>query len=477
MKEPKWFTLRARYIPALWPIYTYYQWDFRKFVNMKNTGRILHIFNRGESKTIFERPKFFLISKNIAQNLIARADELKKIRNEGLKDGDKLIFTSQKMAKTSPHVSVEKFITFMNQMLALYPKLMESNVFYWSFGSVGLEAEIEKGLKKYNKDEIAEIFATMSIPSEISYSRKLENEFELLVKLARNRGLNSASVKKKIKDFSKKYFWFPYEYVGPKIWDEKSIKLRIKDNLEHLHKEVDEIDVGREQKQCIKKFNLSNKIVGLFKILQLLAIIQDDRKEINSKVCYYFNGVVVKELAKKLGIPWSKALYLDQELLRLNKKDKKLFLKRIDIRTDFFVAEYLNGKSCIYEGETGKKYLESLGIKLEIKNKNNDLIKGQIANKGIVRGRVRVLKTSQVSDFKNGEIIVTGMTTPDFTPLIKKAAAIITDEGGITCHAAIVSRELNKPCITGTKIATQVLRDGDLVEVDANMGIIKIIKN
>jgi pyruvate,water dikinase len=60
---------------------------------------------------------------------------------------------------------------------------------------------------------------------------------------------------------------------------------------------------------------------------------------------------------------------------------------------------------------------------------------------------------------------------------MEKAAAFITDEGGITCHAAIVSRELKKPCIIGTKIATQVLKDGDLVEVDANNGVVKIMNS
>jgi pyruvate,water dikinase len=61
-------------------------------------------------------------------------------------------------------------------------------------------------------------------------------------------------------------------------------------------------------------------------------------------------------------------------------------------------------------------------------------------------------------------------------PIIKKCGAIVTDEGGITCHAAVISRELEIPCIVGTKIATQVLKDGDLVEVDANKGVVKILK-
>ncbi len=68
------------------------------------------------------------------------------------------------------------------------------------------------------------------------------------------------------------------------------------------------------------------------------------------------------------------------------------------------------------------------------------------------------------------------MTSPDYILAMEKAAGFITDEGGLTCHAAIVAREMNKPCLIGTKIATKVLKDGDMVEVDAAKGIVKIIK-
>ena len=77
---------------------------------------------------------------------------------------------------------------------------------------------------------------------------------------------------------------------------------------------------------------------------------------------------------------------------------------------------------------------------------------------------------------KQGDILVATMTTPDFFPIMKKAAGFITDEGGITCHASIVAREMKKPCIVGTKIATKVLKDGDLVEVDADKGVVKSLK-
>lgn len=65
---------------------------------------------------------------------------------------------------------------------------------------------------------------------------------------------------------------------------------------------------------------------------------------------------------------------------------------------------------------------------------------------------------------------------PDFLPAMKKAVAFVTDEGGITCHAAIIAREMGKPCIIGTKNATRILKDGDFVEVDAENGVVKILK-
>lgn len=104
-------------------------------------------------------------------------------------------------------------------------------------------------------------------------------------------------------------------------------------------------------------------------------------------------------------------------------------------------------------------------------------IKGQSAYNGIIEGKVRIVRNKkQMLMVKNGEILVSPMTTPDFMIAMRKASAFVTDEGGITSHAAIVAREMKKPCIIGTKIATQVLKDGDLVEVDANKGIVKIIK-
>ena len=74
---------------------------------------------------------------------------------------------------------------------------------------------------------------------------------------------------------------------------------------------------------------------------------------------------------------------------------------------------------------------------------------------------------------KDGDILVAPMTSPDFIVAIRKASAIITDEGGMTSHAAIVSRELGIPCIVQTRIATKVLKDNDMVEIDLEKGVVR----
>jgi len=104
-------------------------------------------------------------------------------------------------------------------------------------------------------------------------------------------------------------------------------------------------------------------------------------------------------------------------------------------------------------------------------------IRGLTANKGRVTGQAKIIfLTGDLDKVKKGDIIVSPMTTVDMILAIKRAAAVITDEGGIICHAAIVARELNKPCIISTKSATKILKDGDLIEVDADKGIVKILK-
>ena len=101
------------------------------------------------------------------------------------------------------------------------------------------------------------------------------------------------------------------------------------------------------------------------------------------------------------------------------------------------------------------------------------LVSGLAASAGRASGAVRVLHGTDESDrLQPGEILVAPMTSPDWVPIMRRAAALVTDGGGMTCHAAIVSRELGVPCVVGARNATTVLRDGEMVTVDGAQGLV-----
>lgn len=200
------------------------------------------------------------------------------------------------------------------------------------------------------------------------------------------------------------------------------------------------------------------------------------------KVSYYPKFIkkvvaptAVRELGR-MGISQKGAAELItlQEILEKKKVNLK---KRIVESKDgkFFIYENLNGREKI----TWVKNPLPLIKKIEgVKNKKEEVIKGKSAFNGVATGKVKVVLTNKISgiNFNKGDILVSISTNPELISLIKKSGAIVTDEGGITSHAAIIARELKKPCIIGTKIATKVLHEGDLVEVDANKGIVRILK-
>jgi phosphohistidine swiveling domain-containing protein len=133
-----------------------------------------------------------------------------------------------------------------------------------------------------------------------------------------------------------------------------------------------------------------------------------------------------------------------------------------------------------YEFFFGKDVVEALAETEGLAKKEvvqEQVIKGTIAFKGKVTGVARIILTQEDSkNLKDGEVLVASMTTPAYIDAMRRAGAFVTDEGGSLCHAAIVAREFKKPCIVGTKSATDMIKDGDLVEVDAETGVVTMLK-
>jgi phosphoenolpyruvate synthase/pyruvate phosphate dikinase len=186
-----------------------------------------------------------------------------------------------------------------------------------------------------------------------------------------------------------------------------------------------------------------------------------------------FARKLATEVAQRAGLSreLSKFITYEEILDYLNKGvpiKEELLLRR----KDYFI---ITTEGILHEPIEAYLNRNGYSLKREAINKDSE-IKGQKAYPGLVKGRVKIIHNREMfQDFKEGNILVTSMTTRDFVPLMKMAGAIVTNEGGVTCHAAIISRELKKPCVMSTKIATEVLKDEELVEVDANEGIVRFL--
>ncbi len=213
------------------------------------------------------------------------------------------------------------------------------------------------------------------------------------------------------------------------------------------------------------------------------------KEEAMGENLFYFISYLIKNKNLRIDpLLLMKSLTINEVRAWLSGKltDKEA-LKKISSRKNhgFVFLNLKNDKREIIDDLAEIKEMQKYFLKLDKEtNKPNiaNKIFGQAAYdpKKLIRGKAIIIKDKSELITKNhlidGKILVAIQTTPHFIPYMKKAKAIITDEGGITCHAAIVSRELKIPCIIGTKNATSILKDGDLVEVDVSQGAVKILK-
>lgn len=274
-----------------------------------------------------------------------------------------------------------------------------------------------------------------------------------------------------------KYSWIRASYGFFKEVDKEYILKELKFLLRRKKEficEIQSLESLKERKnKLFKRLNVSFELRKQIELMTFLTFWQDERKETCLREME-LSSIFLDEFSKRLEIKKDYLKWAAPSEIRelFSKKFQVTELKK-RAENCLFVQNKENLE--IISGPQGKKIFEEV---LEKKVEEGiEELSGFSASPGKVRGVVKILLSStEEKKMKKGDILVAGMTRPDYMGAIRKAKAIITDEGGITCHAAIVSRELGIPCIVGTKVATKVLKDGDKIEVDANKGLVKIIK-
>lgn len=230
--------------------------------------------------------------------------------------------------------------------------------------------------------------------------------------------------------------------------------------------------------KVIKTHAIPDEIILLADILRGISVLRL-KMRFSWMPAVYYNELFLTELHRRYAISKEDLRRYDEwELEALLKTGTKVDETVLEKRKSGF-AKHMQGETfTTYEGEGAVRFIESITEQHgEVKE-----LKGSVASKGHAIGEVIIFSyaksedhAKKTQDMKEGSILVTEMTRPNIVTALKKCGAIVTDEGGITSHAAIISRELQKPCIIGTKIATKVLKDGDMVEVDAEKGIVRIL--
>jgi phosphohistidine swiveling domain-containing protein len=224
-----------------------------------------------------------------------------------------------------------------------------------------------------------------------------------------------------------------------------------------------------------------NPPLKIKKIIEILSILSYERFKMRCVFmpALYYNELFLIEIKRRFKISKiNLRAYNCKEIEALIKNGKKISSKKAELRKKGFITILKKNQIKTIDGTKAQKILSTYFPKSKKLNKIN----GMIACKGYAVGKAIVLSyrkssehSKKIKDMQEGEIIITEMTRPNIIPACEKASAIITDEGGVLCHAAIVSRELNKPCIIGTQQSTAIFNDGDYLEVDANKGIIQKI--
>lgn len=481
----KWYSFRKRKIPLQNPVLYYFSG-----YNKKTIGTDFYSISIVEGEwshqfvlqSHFDRAGSFLLRK-----ILNNKDFIdKKLSQSELISESFLKFCQNKLAGKLKDKTNQQLIGLWKKYYYWYNWYSIVNIPPWLFAADKLSEYLYKELPRYTGADTQEAFYVLSAPDFLTYTGQEELaclNFAIELKQRGIRGIESSpGFNKIVNDF----FWIPFDYLGTTVWDKKyyfkKINRLCRSNLNSLKfqkaKVLNYKKIKQEQLKLVKKYNLSSSVVKSFAALRGIAKLQDNKKAITTESHYYLQQLF-KELASRSGLDYSDYYFLLLREIVQSLTDIISFKKIIKQRKKLSVGVIRNCRLTIIQGDEAKKILKTENLSLSSREAIrvfNEVI-GTTGSPGKVVGRVCMIDSvDNIGKFRSGEIIVAPMTSPDYVPIMRQAKAIITNEGGVTCHAAIISRELKIPCVIATKIATQVFKDGDTVEVDATKGVISKIR-
>lgn len=502
-------------IPNYYPLFAIPAWNekainyFSDLYKFKNRLRnLVIIFENNICRPLVSKESFNSLSKEIFIRVRDDAFWRKKYINdlrlkvvELYKESDKLKKTNLKSLSDKEIASIfEKFYKVYSDLHLLHvPQTVLD--FGEGFFSKYLMTYL-KGRVKAIGLSLGDVFSTLTTPIELSKSVEEYHDLLLILKHicsdtelkeyfksteSRIIVLEIFEVNKKIanrlKEHANNFGFLGYGTVGPSWTQEYFIDILsslIRQNINPdsalAEIENNKIKTERRQRELEKKLKIDIDHLNIFQFARDLIFTKSLRKDA------IFNAIAIlenlyREVSRRYYLSLRQVRHLQPDELPKLLRGQKISAELLNERFNFSVHYSTDNldSSLFLVGAKAKKFVDGLNIiKEEIRDVK--ILAGDCASPGRVRGEAKIINViADMEKMKVGNILISVATTPDLVPAIKKASAIVTDVGGITCHAAIISRELGIPCVVGTKIATKIIKDGMIVDVDATHGKVDML--
>ncbi len=473
---------------------TRWKWEFQRYMDIVKihgfapafadmAGKCAYISRKGKIDFYWDADQ----ADKLSSELITQARTEKNFTKKWTKDAEAKadrweVFTQEVAKKDLTKLSNAELNAILEDFYVLHLDLGSFAVFIRMIIHNAV-SEFEAILKEKMVDakDIPNALTVLTSTTKESFNGEEEQAFfKLALDILKEEDPKNLSEKalKKIEKHLEKYCWIPCGY-----YDEKAHTIeyylhrlrRVAKDTEGAQQALEKlITLGtrleEEQDRLLKRIPLTQEELKLLECLQECVYYKDFVRGALNKG-YYQLYPYFTELGKRLGMSMLEVKFLFQEELKDALLKGTTHGAAVKKRMTYHVLTNQNGELVTLYG----KEAEALANELEASQKTKAKeLKGMPANAGYAKARARIVHDpKEIQNETHDFILVASMTTPEFVVAMQKCLAIVTDEGGITCHAAIVAREMNKPCVIGTKTATKTFKHGDILEVDADKGVVR----
>lgn len=420
---------------------------------------------------------------------------------ERLSDALTTVFSARTSPESLARLSNEKLLGLYRRhdtrTRALYarariPEALDRGVSY--FTGVLKNHLRDKGVPS---DEIDARFAMLTTPLVPSVLSQEICEFDAIVALARRspvalpraggsaglaRMLLAPELLDRLEDHQSRWWFLPYHGYGAReiasLADYIERLLRQLDSPPPLGDAVDDASrdsAARDRDELLRELGVEPRYAALFRVYPEIGAVKLYRRSAQLRN-FHFLDMLLAEIARRLRVSeWTIRCLTPEEVIECLESGSVAAVLRE--RTDGCVFVRSHGCEQVLSGERARDLSAILRASIEApRDSEPGLLRGTVAQRGKVSGPVKiVIRADRAAELAPGTILASEATDPDLTGMLRQAAGVLTEQGGVTSHAAIICRELGVPTIIGIDGLLETVKDGDWVELDAERGIVRLL--